>query len=282
MVRPSRPTPPRLALARPLWPLAALVLTLASAGPAIAATLGAGATTNVEAADETADEADASLEASTSSESSAEESELGPGIYDPRKRSPPRKHRFRLGFQMDYVRLSAAVDPDTGETQRFHYLPLQLDFAYQVQLFKVMMLRPSLAIGGNPANTAESMPAVVHPQLFAGWQGKGFGVALGYGYLHPFPVRKDVISNTRGGLGEPVITANHAVRGELSYTTRVSTGALSFALRLGGLKSHIRHYDLDERSWRFFVGLNVGWYFGDGHRAAERERQREDRRRERG
>ena len=249
MVRPSRPFPSRLALARPLWPLAALALTLASASSAAAAT---------------------------------EESDLGPGVADPRKRPPPRTHRFRLGYQMDYVRLSAAFDEDTGKTQRFHYLPLQLDFAYQVQLFKVLMLRPSLALGANPANTVEAMPAVVQPQLFGGWQGKGFGVALGYGYLHPFPVRKDVISNTRGGLGEPVITANHAVRGELSYTTRVSTGALSFALRLGGLKSHIRHYELDERSWRFFVGLNVGWYFGDGHRAAERERTREDRRRERG
>src|SRR5690606_14954641 len=105
---------------------------------------------------------------------------LGPGVYDPRKRRAPRTHRFRLGFQMDYVRLSAAVD-DEGVTQRFHYLPLQLDFAYQVQLFKHLMLRPSLALGANPANTMESMPAVVHPQIFGGYQGKGFGAALGYG-----------------------------------------------------------------------------------------------------
>jgi hypothetical protein len=160
-------------------------------------------------------------------------------------------------------------------------LPLQLDFAYQVQLLKHFMLRPSLAIGANPANTAESMIMVVHPQLFGGYQGKAFGVALGYGYLHPFPVRKDVISETRGGLGEPVITANHAVRAEVSYTTRVDRGALSFALRLGGLKSHIRHYDLDTRSWRFFLGFNVGWYFGDGKKSEERERERREQRRER-
>lgn len=262
VVRPSHPPSPRLALAPLLLLLPALALTLAP--PAAAATV----------------EADAA-ETTDATAAAFADSDLGPGVVDPRKRPPPRTHRFRLGFQMDYVRLSAAVDEDTGEQQRFHYLPLQLDFAYQVQLFKVLMLRPSLALGANPANTVEAMPAVVHPQLFGGWQGKGFGVALGYGYLHPFPVRKDVISNTRGGLGQPVITANHAVRGELSYTTRVSTGALSFALRLGGLKSHIRHYDLDERSWRFFVGLNVGWYFGDGRRAAEREREREDRRRAR-
>lgn len=261
-MRPSRPTPSLVALARPLAPLAP-ALALLAASPAAGATLDAGAALDAGA-------------------SAAEESELGEGIHDPRKRPPPRTHRFRLGFQMDYVRLSAAQDMETGETQRFHYLPLQLDFAYQVQLFKVLMLRPSLAIGGNPANTAEAMPAVVHPQLFGGYQGKAFGAALGYGYLHPFPVQKDVISLTRGGLGQPVITANHAVRVEASYTTRVHYGALTLALRLGGLKSHIRHYDtLDERSWRFFMGLNVGWFFGDGHRSEERQRQRQERRRER-
>jgi hypothetical protein len=246
---------------------------LLTASPALAA--GAGE-------DEAELEADAVLEADASAEAEAEaeEAELGAGVYDPRKRRAPRTHRFRLGFQIDYVRLSAAMDED-GTTQRFHYLPLQLDFAYQVQLFKVLMLRPSLAIGGNPANTAESMPAVVHPQLYGGYQGKALGFALGYGYMHPFPARKDVISDTRGGLGQPIITANHSVRVEVSYTTRVDRGALSFALRMGGLKSHIQHYELDERSWRFFMGLNVGWYFGDGHRSEERQRERQQRRRER-
>lgn len=210
----------------------------------------------------------------------AEPASLGPGVYDPRQRRLPRTHRFRLAFQLDHVRLSAAVSEE-GESQRFHFLPLQLDFAYQVQFLKYAMLRPSLAIGGNPANTVEAMPAVVHPQIFGGFQGKGIGVALGYGYLHPFPVRKDVISDTRGGLGQPVITANHAVRVELSYTTRIHRGALSFAARMGGLKSHIRHYELDERGWRFFWGVQLGWYFGTGKRAQEREREREQRRRER-
>ncbi|MCX4244735.1 hypothetical protein [Paraliomyxa miuraensis] len=207
-------------------------------------------------------------------------SELGPGVEDPRKRKAPRTHRFRLGLQMDYVRLSAAQD-ESGYVQRFHYLPIQLDFAYQVQLLKYFMLRPSLALGANPANTLESMPAVVHPQIFGGYQGNAIGAALGYGYLHPFPAVKDLISNTRGGLGQPIITANHAVRVELSYTTRVDRGALSFAVRLGGLKSHIQHYELDQRSWRFFSGINFGWYFGDGHKSREREQERAERRRER-
>jgi hypothetical protein len=251
--------------ARSLPPLATLVLGLALAGPA-------GATSG--------SATEAALEADTALEADAAQAQLGPGIVDPRQRRPPRTHRFRLGFQIDYVRLSAAVD-ENGMTQRFHYLPLQLELAYQLQFLKHFMVRPSLAFGANPANTAESMPAVVHPQLFGGYQGRAFGVALGYGYLHPFPVRKDVISDTRGGLGQPVITANHALRAELSYTTRVDRGALSFALRLGGVKSHIRHYDLDERGWRFMVGLNVGWYFGDGHKSEERERERRERRRER-
>lgn len=260
-MRSSPPLPPRLALARSLPGLAA-ALVLAAAGPAAAAGL-------------TADDTTASADATADAPSEGDD-----GVIDPRERRPPATHRFHLGFQMDYVRLSAAIDED-GKTQRFHYLPLQLDFAYQVQLLKVLMLRPSLAFGFNPANTLEAMPTVVHPQLFGGYQGKGFGAALGYGYLHPVPARKDVISNTRGGLGQPVITANHAVRVELSYTTRIDRGALSFALRLGGLKSHIRHYELDERGWRFFVGLNAGWYFGDGRRASEREQARRERRRER-
>lgn len=269
----------RLAAGAPRY--APLIAALACAGlgaPALAAGLGSGAAVEAEADAGAAVEAE--LEADADASSSAEEAELGEGIYDPRKRRLPRTHRFRLGFQMDYVRLSAAMAED-GTTQRFHYLPLQLDFAYQVQLFKVLMLRPSLAIGANPANTLESMPAVVHPQLYGGYQGRAFGAALGYGYMHPFPARKDVISETRGGLGQPIITANHSVRVEVSYTTRVDRGALSFAVRMGGLKSHIQHYELDERSWRFFMGLNIGWYFGDGHRSEERQREREQRRRER-
>ncbi len=203
---------------------------------------------------------------------------VGDGIVDPRKRRWPNRHRFRLGFQLDYVRLSAAID-DEGVTQRFHYLPLQLDFAYQVQLFKYFMLRPSVAIGANPANTLEAMPVIVQPQIFGGFQGKAVGVALGYGWFTPFPATPNVISNTRGGLGQPVITDNHAVRGELSYTTRVDRGALAFAVRLGGLKSHIRHYELDDRSWRFFFGINIGWYFGDGHKSAARQAERQKKRR---
>ena len=143
-------------------------------------------------------------------EQEAKDEGLGPGVRDPRRRRPARRHRFRLGFQIDYVRLSAAASED-GETQRFHYLPLQLDFGYQLQFLKVLMIRPSIAIGANPANTVESMPAVVHPQIYGGLNIKGFGLALGYSWFHPFPATKDLISNTRGGLGQPIITNNHVV-----------------------------------------------------------------------
>ncbi|MCA9654331.1 MAG: hypothetical protein H6712_01825 [Myxococcales bacterium] len=245
---------------------------------ALAVTLGATAWPSVARA-EGATEAEADATSSADADAAAE-SELGPGVADPRKRRMPRRHRFRLAFQMDYIRLSAAVD-DAGMTQRFHYLPLQLDLAYQLQFLKWLMIRPSLAIGANPANTVEAMPAVVHPQLFGGFQGRAFGAALGYGYLHPFPARKDVISDTRGGLGQPIITANHAIQAELSYTTRVDRGALSFGVRMGGVKSHIQHYELDERSWRFMVTGTLGWYFGDGHRSEERQQERQRARRDR-
>lgn len=218
--------------------------------------------------------AHAATNSALAADSEEESEEFEAVVKDPRKRTPPRRHRFRLAFQLDYVRLSAAIDDD-GNTQRFHYLPLQLDFGYQLQFLRYMMIRPSLAIGANPANTLEGMPAVVQPQLFGGYQGRAFGVAFGYGWLFPFPARTNVISDTRGGLGQPIITNNHAVRGELSYTTRVDRGALSFALRLGGLKSHIQHYELDETGWRFMLGLNIAWFFGDGHKSEERRRERE-------
>ncbi|MEM7158331.1 MAG: hypothetical protein AAF799_36165 [Myxococcota bacterium] len=229
------------------------------------------ASTEADTFEATADEDD---------EKEAKDEGLGAGVRDPRRRRPPRRHRFRLGMQIDYVRLSAAQSEE-GETQRFHYLPLQLDFGYQLQFAKVLMIRPSLAIGANPANTVEAMPAIVHPQIYGGLNFKGFGLALGYSWFHPFPATKDLISNTRGGLGQPIITNNHVVRAELQYTTRVDRGALAFAMRLGGVKSHIQHYALDEKSWRFMFGVNIGWYFGDGHKSEQRRREREDRRRER-
>ncbi len=192
-----------------------------------------------------------------------------PTFVDPRRRQLPPTHRFRLGLQLSYMRLTAAVQGDTK--QRFHFVPLLVDLAYQAQVFKYAMIRPSLAIGSNVSNTLEAMPLLIHPQLHIGYQGAILGVAVGYGYFHPLIARKDVISEARNGLGQPVVLHNHHVGGELSFSTRVDRGALSIILRGMGVSSRLLHYDLNDRSWRFMFTFNLGWYFGDGsHQAARR------------
>lgn len=199
-----------------------------------------------------------------------------PTFIDPRRRQLPPTHRFRLGLELGYMRLTAAIEGD--RKQRFHYVPLLADFAYQAQVLKYAMIRPSLALGTNVGNSMEAMPLVIHPQLHVGYQGAIVGVAVGYGFFQPLVARKDVESATRGGLGQPIITNNHHVGGELSFTTRVDRGALSIILRGMGVSSRVRHFELDDRSWRFMFTFNLGWYFGDGSkqraRQAERRRQR--------
>lgn len=194
------------------------------------------------------------------------------GFVDPRGRRPPRRHRFRLGLQLEYMRLSAAIDMDTQEVTRYHYLPLAVDAAYQLQFAKWMMLRPSLAFGVNVHNTTEAMPLVLHPQLHAGYQGSMFGVALGYGWFTP-PIRTpDARSELRKDPGQPVILNNHHVGGEVSFTTRIDRGALSLQFRFAGVTSRTLHFDLDKRRWRPMIMFNIGWYFGDGRRADRRRR----------
>jgi hypothetical protein len=201
------------------------------------------------------------------------------GIVDPRKRNDTITHRFRLGLALEYIRLSAAVDSDTGEVQRFHYMPLGLDFAYQAQFLEFLMVRPSLTVGGNIYNTTEAMPLVIHPQLHAGYQGRLLGVAFGYGWFTP-PVRhKDARSVPRDDIGQPLILNNHHVGGEISLTTRVDRGALSFQFRFAGVTSRTQHFELDDRRWRPMIMFNIGWYFGDGRKQAERKLERRRRRR---
>jgi hypothetical protein len=198
-----------------------------------------------------------------------------PTFVDPRRRQLPPTHRFRLGVEFAYMRLSSAIDADSGEKQRFHYIPLLADFAYQAQFLKYLMVRPSLGIGTNTSNTLEAMPLVIHPQLHLGYQGAIVGAALGYGFFQPLIQRKDVISASRGGLGEPIITNNHHIGGELSFTTRVDRGALSIILRVAGVRSHLQHFELDRpKSWRAMLTLNLGWYFGDGSKQRARQKAR--------
>lgn len=198
-------------------------------------------------------------------------------FYDPRSRPPPRPHRFKLGFELDYVRLSRAMNPDTGATQRFHWVPIQIDFAYQAHFLKFVMVRPSVAIGPNAGNTFEAMPFTIHPQIHAGYQRSLIGVALGWGMMI-IPIQlQDVVSTIRGGQGRPTISNNQHIHLEVSLTTRPhrrrrnapGAGELMIALHLGGMGSTLRHFDLDDRSWRFLLGFNIGWFFGDGRKARQ-------------
>lgn len=181
------------------------------------------------------------------------------GLTDPRRRPPPPRHRLRLALLSDYIRGSAAAASD-GRTTRFHYAPLMLDIAYQLQFARVLMIRPSFAIGGNVANTRNAMPAALQPGLFFGYQGALLGAAAGYTFIHPFPAIIGV-DNGRGGLIQPVIYRNHALQLELSLTTRVDRGALNFAVRFGVVNSHLIHLDLDKKRWTGVLTLSGGWFF---------------------
>jgi hypothetical protein len=205
----------------------------------------------------------------------AEPSVEDPTFVDPRKRQLPPTHRFRLGLEVGYMRLSAAVDADDpSNEQRFHLVPLLASFAYQAQFLKRAMIRPELALGTNLGNSIEAMPFLINPKLYVGYQGALVGVAIGYGYFHPIPARKDVVSENRGGLGQPVTLHNHQIGGELSFTTRVDKGAISFILRAGGVNGRTQHFELDKRRWRFMFTFNLGWYFGTGEKQRARQEQR--------
>ena len=188
----------------------------------------------------------------------------GAGLTDPRTRPTPPTHRLRLSLLSDYIRASAALGRD-GQITRFHYASLMLDLAYQVQVFRYAMIRPSFAIGGNVANSRHAMPAAIQPGLFAGYQGAFLGVAVGYSFLKAFP---EIIgtNNGHGGPTQPVLINNHLLQGEASLTTRVDRGALVFAVRFGGAKSHLIHLDIDKKRWSGVLTLSAGWFFDLGAR----------------
>ncbi|HEY0138033.1 MAG TPA: hypothetical protein VGB85_28300, partial [Nannocystis sp.] len=152
-----------------------------------------------------------------------------------------------------------------GKVTRFHYAPLMIDLAYQVQVFRWAMIRPSFAIGGNVANSRQAMPAAIQPGLFVGYQGALLGIAGGYTFNKAFPAIIGV-NNGHGGPTQPVLDNNHAIQGELSLTTRVDRGALNFAVRFGGVKSHLIHLDIDKKRWTGILTLSAGWFFDLGAR----------------
>jgi hypothetical protein len=193
------------------------------------------------------------------------------GERDPRVKQRPRTHRFRLALHSQWVRLPRAVD-DKGNSTRFHYAPLMLDLAYQAQFLKFVMVRLAVAAGGNVANSRHAMPGVVYPQIYAGYQGKTLGVALGYGFIWTIPPNFGATNpqDGPGALRQPVITRNHVVMGELSATSKIDRVALTFSLAIGGVQSDLSHYEAVNRKWRFYLGLQMGMYF-DGTIRRERK-----------
>lgn len=189
------------------------------------------------------------------------------GIDDPRARSLPRRHRFRLALMADYVRATKACNGSGTRCTRFHYAPLLLDFAYQLQFLRYAMLRPSLGIGANVGNSRNAMPIAVQPGLHAGYQGSFLGVAFGYSYVLAFPSNANA-NNGRGGIGQPAYWNNHVVAGEVSVTTKIDRGALNLGLRVGGMKSSLTHFDIAEVRWSPIVTITAGWFFGPRRRTS--------------
>jgi hypothetical protein len=194
------------------------------------------------------------------------------GERDPRVQKLPRTHRFRLAFHAQWVRLTQTPNPNTGETDRFHFAPLLLDLGYQAQFLKFMMVRLALAAGGNVANTRHAMPLAVYPQAYLGYQGKVVGLALGYGFDWTIPPTPGV-GAPDSTLAQPVIVRNHVVKGELSGTTRIDRVAMTFALALGGMRSDLTHYSDQNRRWRFYLGLQAGVFFDGTIRREKKARK---------
>ncbi len=176
------------------------------------------------------------------------------------------------------MRLNSVRGGD-GTTQRNHLAPIGLDLAYQVQFLKLMMARLSFALGVNAANTNTAMPVHVHPKIHAGYQGKLVGVAIGYGYFTPVYYQGDAIDPVRGGAPQAISLHNHHIDLELSFTTRVDRGALSFILRGGAVNTQLWNADIQgKRSWRPMITGNFGWFFGESKRAKQRREARRKRR----
>lgn len=192
------------------------------------------------------------------------------GEKDPRVRSRPRTHRFRLALTAHWVRLTQTQNPVTGEFVRFHYAPMYVDLAYQAQFLEYVMVRLAVGVGGNVANSRNAMPVSVFPQLYLGYQGKIAGLAFGYGFDWTIPPRFNATSSPNDPLEQPVITRNHVVMGELSATSRIDRVALTFSFSVGGIQSDLTHFDTYNRKWRPYLGFGFGAYF-DGSKRREKK-----------
>ncbi len=194
------------------------------------------------------------------------------GLDNPRKLELPRRHRFRLGLQIGYIRLSSDCNESGGDCEQFHYAPLVLDFAYQLQFFKYVMFRPALGLGANVANSRNAMPGVFRPSAALGYQGKVLGAAFVYAYALVFPPNKDA-TDGRGGRRQPLTWNNHIVAAEFSATSRIHDTAIMVGVQIGGQKSHLLHGTIDKVRWYPHIGLTLGWFF-DGTKRRRRKQQR--------
>lgn len=193
------------------------------------------------------------------------------GLSDPRARPLPPRHRLRVGLLADWVRASQACGGTPMRCQRFHFAPLLLEVAYQWQFVKYAMFRPSLGVGYNVANSRNAMPAILQLGLHAGYQGRLVGAAAGWSFIFPFPATANETDGHQG-LAQPVLWGNHALQVEVSLTSRVDRGALSFGVRVGAMRTHLIHLNLDFERWFPIVTFNLGWFFDLG---PERRRRRD-------
>lgn len=192
------------------------------------------------------------------------------GEKDPRVRSRPRTHRFRLAMAAHWIRLTQTQNPNTGEFERFHYAPMYLDLAYQAQFLEYVMVRLAVGVGANVANSRNAMPVSVFPQAYLGYQGKIVGLAFGYGFDWTIPPVFHATANTSNALEQPVITRNHVVMGELSATSRIDRVALTFSFAVGGMQSDLTHFDTYNRKFRPYLGFGFGAFF-DGSKRREKK-----------
>lgn len=195
------------------------------------------------------------------------------GFTDPRKRQLPRTHRFRLGIESYWIALNTVSNEQGTISTKFHYAPLLVNVGYQAQFLRRLMFRGSLGVGGNVANTRNSMPFTINPRGHFGYQGTWFGAAFNYGYLFNVPQAKDAENGDPNALGQPIILKTHSLGPELSATSRVDRVAIQLAVGLNFTKSELQSYALVAERWRPTLTIGLGFFFDGSIRRARREKQ---------
>jgi hypothetical protein len=117
------------------------------------------------------------------------------------------------------------------------------------------------------------MPMALEPQLYAGFQGKLVGFAVGYAYIFPFPALKDAYDGREKSIGQPIIVKNHVLRGELSLTSRIDRLAVTFSAAFGMVKSNLQHFERNDVRWRPILSFQFGSFF-DGTIRRMKKKQR--------